>query len=88
MSTGARAMATALVLASDGRREGGRWRRGSISQEVGTSSGWLEHLRRAGTVLDHAPDLAASVVSGDLALDAAFRQAEDRRSAERMLVKP
>lgn len=45
-------------------------------------------MRYAGTILDHAPDLADAVVDGDLALDAAFRKAEDRRSAERMLVKP
>ena len=30
MSTGARAMATALVLAEDGRRGDGRWKRGSV----------------------------------------------------------
>lgn len=30
MSTGARAMATALVLSDDGRRENGRWKRGSV----------------------------------------------------------
>lgn len=84
MSTGARAMATALVLVADGRRSNGRWVGWSrTSQDSGKSSGEREALRQSGVVLDFAPDLAESVVSGDLALDAAFRRAEQRRDAER-----
>lgn len=83
MSTGARAMATALVLAADGRRSDGRWKRGSVIQDLELGRAWQVALVRAGVVLDFAPDLASQVASGDLALDAAFRQAEDRRDAER-----
>lgn len=41
-------------------------------------------MRYAGTILDHAPDLADHVVSGDLALDAAFRQAEEDEARARL----
>ena len=57
MSTGARAMATALVLAADGRRGEGRWRRGSV--DIGGSANigdWRARLKEAGAVLDHSPD--------------------------------
>lgn len=78
MTTGARAMSTALVLAADGRREGGRWRRGSV--QVGNSesanSGWKDRLKEAGIVLDYKPDLAPAVVAGELRLDAAFKAAQ------------
>lgn len=40
-------------------------------------------LKHAGTILDHAPDLAGQVVNGDLALDAAYREATGRRDRER-----
>lgn len=83
MSTGARAMSTALVLAADGRRENGRWVGWSrTSQDSGKSSGEREALRVSGIILDHAPALAERVVTGDLALDAAYRQATDARDAE------
>ena len=39
MSTGARAMATALVLSEDGRRGEGRWRRGTVNQISDLSDG-------------------------------------------------
>ena len=86
MSTGARAMSTALVLAADGRRDGGRWKRGSVAiTESGNSDNqWRQRLTEAGVVLDFRPDLAPAVVAGDMALDAAFREADGiRRSAER-----
>ena len=86
-STGSRAMSTALVLADDGRRENGRWKRGSVTAnpESGITSGktWQNFMQMAGIILDHAPDLAESVVAGGLALDAAYREAEQRRDAER-----
>lgn len=85
MSTGARAMSTALVLFADGRRENGRWRRGSV--DVGNTESrntWQDALRQCGIVLDFKPDLADAVVAGDLALDAAFQQAKAiKDSAER-----
>lgn len=88
MSTGARAMAAALVLAADGRRENGRWRRGSV-QVVGDNdesviSGWAQRLKECGIVLDFKPDLAPDVVSGATTLNDAFTQADAiRTSAER-----
>ncbi len=84
MSTGARAMATAMVLAAaDGRRENGRWEYGSLSQSGESAvSDWPRRLREAGIVLDYAPDLAEQVRDGDLTLHAAYTQAdENRRSA-------
>jgi hypothetical protein len=83
MSTGARAMATALVLEADGRRNDGRWKRGSIKQDFALSDVLRVALVKAGTVLDFAPDLTQQVVDGDLALDAAFKEAERNRDAER-----
>ena len=77
MSTGARAMCTTLVLEADGRRDGGRWKRGSVN--VGNTESrntWQDAIRQCGIVLDFAPDLAAQVVNGTLALDAAFKEAE------------
>lgn len=87
MSTGARAMATALVLAADGRRENGRWKRGSVvNPETGINDGktWQNLLNQAGIVLDFKPDLAPDVVSGATTLNDAFTQADAiRTSAER-----
>ena len=72
-------MVTALVLAADGLRDGGRWVGWSrTSQDVGKSAGESEALRRAGIVLDYKPNLATSVVNGDLAL---VRSALSRRTA-------
>lgn len=85
MSTGARAMSTALVLVADDRRANGRWKRGSsdIYKSVNNDGTWSQLMHRAGIVLDNAPELAPQVVDGELALDAAFRDAEQRRDAER-----
>lgn len=60
----ARAMSTALVLAADGRRDGGRWKRGSVAngqESITEDSAWLKALRQAGVVLDFRPDLAPFV---------------------------
>ena len=88
MSTGARAMSTALVLAADGRRENGRWKRGSLDNGKSTVTegvdNWNTHLKRAGTILDFAPALAQEVVDGHIALDAAYRKAQEARDAERL----
>lgn len=84
MSTGARAMATALVLAEDGRRTGGRWSRGSV--DIGESPNietWRDALKKCGLILDYVPALAPEVVAGHLALDAAHRKACEARDAER-----
>ena len=84
MSTGARAMATALVLSEDGRRGEGRWRRGTVNQISDLSDGYRVALNNAGIILDHSPDLAEQVIHGNLALDAAYRRACDARDAERI----
>lgn len=89
MSTGARAMATALVLSADGRRGNGRWRRGSVlgNPESGITSDaktWQNALNNAGIILDHSPDLADRIVSGEMPLDAAYRRACETRDAERI----
>jgi hypothetical protein len=62
-----RAMATALTLATDAKRRNGRWQRGSLPAGNGESpnSTWQAAMKQAGAVLDHAPDLAPQVVSGD-----------------------
>lgn len=85
MSTGARAMSTALVLAEDGRRQGnGRWAKGSV--DIGKSPNmetWRDALKRAGLVLDQTPELAPLVVSGEVTLNAAHERASQARDAER-----
>ena len=52
-------MATALVLAADGRRDGGRWKRGTVDvgndQSVNISD-WQQRLRKSGIVLDYKND--------------------------------
>ena len=87
MTTGARAMATALVLSADGRRGDGRWRRGTFdisgSGDIGNRE-WSGRLSEAGAILDHAPALAEQVIRGDLAFDAAYRRACETRDAERI----
>lgn len=88
MTTGARAMATAVVLAKDGRRENGRWRRGSVANGQATNSedlnAWQIALKRAGVVLDFTPDAAFDVINGATTLSAAFDKADAiRTSAER-----
>lgn len=86
MSTGARAMSTALVLEADGRRENGRWKRGSVDISTGrnSESGWRQALHRAGIILDFKPDLAVGVISGATDLGVAFAEADAiRTSAER-----
>lgn len=84
MSTGARAMSTALVLAADGRRQDGRWRRGSVGiGESPNSSTWQAALKECGVVLDYRPDLAPFVVDGTATLHDAYQQADAvRRSAD------
>jgi len=86
MSTGARAMATALVLEADGRRKDGKWAYGTakLYEPVKSESGWSVRLAECGVVLDFKPDLAPQVVAGTVTLHDAFTQAEAiRTSAER-----
>lgn len=87
MTTGQQAMSTALVLGDAGRRENGRWKRGALVNQESLNSDWKNKLTQAGAILDHAADLADQVVAGDLALDAAYREAEKRRDSERSLLE-
>ncbi len=83
MTTGQRAMATALTLADNGHRANGRWRRGDVDFTNGTDSDrstWKARLAEAGVVLDHAPDLAPLVVAGTVVLSAAVTTARQRRA--------
>jgi hypothetical protein len=91
MSTGARAMATAKVLAAAGARENGRWKRGTVDNGPGSDSEWPKAMQRAGTVLDTAPELADAVVKGSTTLreahDTAKRRKEAAQSTEARLIK-
>lgn len=89
LTTGQQAMSTALVLVDAGKRENGRWKRGSsdIYKSVNSDGTWGQLIHRAGVILDHAADLAEQVVEGTLALDAAYREAEKRRDSERSLLE-
>jgi hypothetical protein len=52
-------MAVAIGLAENGKREGGRFKRGSVPHDGRASSNaWAKAIREAGVVLDHAPELA------------------------------
>lgn len=85
LTTGQQAMSTALVLADSGKRENGRWSYRAVEgtfTESGKST-WRNAMNQAGTILDYATDLAEAVVAGNLALDAAYREAERRRDADR-----
>jgi hypothetical protein len=74
MTTGARAMATAMVLQSIGKRRNGRWARGSVPVTSGSgSNGWSQRMAEAGLVVDAAdPELCRRVLSGEVTLDAAL----------------
>lgn len=79
-STGSRAMSTALSLVEDGKREKGRWAYGSMSNfKDSNNSTFRVNVSWAGVVLDELPNLAAKVVSGDIALDVAYKQASQKR---------
>lgn len=83
MTIGARAMASALVLYDDGRREDGRWSYGNFANSQ-NSSGLKSYMSRCGLILDYKPDIAEQVASGDVSFNDAFQQAESiRQSAER-----
>lgn len=80
MTNPQRAMATAMVLKEDGRRVDGRWVGWTRTCENSRKSpGERKALESAGVVLDYAPNLAESVVNGEVALDNALKQAEALR---------
>lgn len=67
MTTGQRAMASALVLADDGRRENGRfaWGSGGDLAPVQNAT-FRSQVSRAGVILDFAPELVGQVIAGAL----------------------
>lgn len=79
MTTGARAMATALVLAEDGKRDGGRFSYGALADSTPVSNSFLARLREAGTVLDWTPAAAEKVIAGELPLKVAYAEACEAR---------
>ncbi|MDH6247551.1 hypothetical protein [Mycobacterium sp. OTB74] len=83
MSTGRRAMSTALVLEADGRRKNGRWKRGSVRLGIHESVNrdWENRLNECGVVLDYAPDLALEIVCGAITLNEAHVTASEARDA-------
>jgi hypothetical protein len=83
LSTGQRAMAVAIGLVAAGARSNGKFAYGSKRDESGRASrsAWGKALGQAGTVLDHASELADGVLDGSTALDAAYKVADDRRKA-------
>ena len=79
LSSGQKAMAVAEDLAADGKRKNGRWRRNSLSENLpiedqSSEFNWLRQMSMAGLVLDHTPDLVDAIISGDVALSAAYDQ--------------
>lgn len=89
MTTGQRAMATALVLEADGRRTNGKWKRGSVIQHgtvsntsVTNEGAWKNRLKEAGIILDYAPALAGRVLDGTLAFKAAYLEADAIKQSE------
>jgi ParB-like chromosome segregation protein Spo0J len=86
LSTGQRAMAVAVDLCDKGMRVDGRWKRGSVPgaedmREV-SHNAWRKAMESAGIILDWLPDLADQVLAGNLALDAAYTKAKDKRDVE------
>lgn len=82
MSTGARAMAAAVGLADDGRRQNGRWRRGSVAINGSVNSAWQQRMNEAGLVIDFcSPDEVRKVIAGGIALDTAYKAAKAHKEA-------
>jgi hypothetical protein len=79
-------MITAQILKADGRRVEGRWERGSVpvNPEIGIneSKTWQNAMARAGTILDHAEELADDVANGK-SLNNAFLVAEEKRTGKK-----
>ena len=84
--TGSRAMSEALSLSIDGKRSNGRWEYGTFNS-TDLSNSMVARIRQCGEILDHAPALAQEVVDGHVALDAAYRKAQEVRDAERLMLE-
>lgn len=79
MNSGARAMATAMTLAADGRRKDGKWAYGAAKERTrsGTS---IQRLTDCGLIIDYARDLAPKVVGGVETLDSALKKAKEKKA--------
>ena len=87
LTTGQRAMATALVMKEAGYRKDGKWDgakgRGIIRPDVGTNQKtWSNHLHQCGVILDWADDLAEKVRDGAELLNPVYTEAVRRRTAK------
>jgi hypothetical protein len=91
LTTGQRAMSTALVLKEAGCRKKndkgeGYWQRGILQTVIGNASdndsAWLKALNQCGIVLDWAEDLAEKVRDGAELLNPAYTEAVRRRTAK------
>jgi len=71
MTVGQRAMAVAIIYPDP--EKGGRGQKATVSVEFISP----QRLSYARTVLRHAPDLSANVLSGSISLDAAYKVASD-----------
>lgn len=85
MTTGQRAASCAISLASEGKRSDGRWAYGSVpdaddENNGSVTSGWQQRMKEAGFILDWLPELLYDVRDGDIALDAAYKKAKDRKA--------
>lgn len=85
MTTGARAMAVAQMLADAGLRANGRWKRGSVPESANgeSANSWLHRMKEAGQVIDAAPDLAVQVIAGATSLGMALEELERPKAQER-----
>jgi hypothetical protein len=88
MSLPERAAATALTLATNGGRENGRWKRGSVpADSTGSGNSWQARMTDTGLVLDYLGEgRLRRVAEGKEALDAAVNAAK-KAKAEQARVK-
>lgn len=90
VSTGQKAMSVAEQLATQGKRKDGRWQRGSVITDIRNNSDkrtWIDAMRLAGIVIDHAPNLADQVIGGQITLNDAATQAETIRDEKALEAK-
>lgn len=86
-TTGQRAAENALSLDKAGRRVNGRWKRGSVPDDMRDSShnAWRKALEQVGLVLDHfGRDGLIQVANDDLRLNDAYERACQARDGERL----
>lgn len=86
-SAGVRALIVARSLISAGRREGGKFAYGEVRNGKSFTKSFQVQVSNAASIIDYAPELADQVISKSLSFDAALREAESRRDAERDLME-